>query len=88
MSEGRQPGRKRGDPRGGCCGYDRIDEARGEPGVVADILETLRVVCAARRSLMCRAGLSDATPVTRGDDFAALRDLIAAPRVGADEDGF
>ena len=35
---------------------------------------------------MCRAGLSDATPVTRGDDFAALRDLIAD--VGADEDGF
>ena len=64
--------------------------ARGEPGVVSDILETLRVVCAARRSLMCRAGLSDATPVTRGDDFAALRDLIAdgLAGVGADEDGF
>ncbi len=29
---------------GGCCGYGQIDEARGEPGVVADILETLRVV--------------------------------------------
>ena len=39
-----RPGRKRGDPRGGCYGYDQLDEAGGEPGVVADILETLRVV--------------------------------------------
>ena len=32
---------------------------------------------------------TDATPVTRGDDFAALRDLIAdgLAGVGADEDG-
>jgi hypothetical protein len=40
----------------------RLDEVRGEPGVVADILETLRVALqpADRRSLMCRAGLSGA----------------------------
>ena len=36
------------------------------------------------------AEITDATPVTRGDDFAALRDLIAdgLADIGADEDGF
>jgi hypothetical protein len=36
------------------------------------------------------AETSDATPVTRGDDFAALRDLIVdgLADVGADQDGF
>ena len=36
------------------------------------------------------AETTDATPVTRGEDFAALRDLIAdgLADVGVDEDGF
>ena len=80
--------RMRGDPRGGCCRYGQLDEARGERGVVADILETLRVVLqhADRRSLMCRARLSGDI-VVRCARWVRPGLCVAADRVSSRDSG-
>ena len=86
VSEGRRPGRKRGDPRGGCCGT--ASSTRPAASRVSSLTSSRRSACgcqhADRRSLMCPAGLSGSNLViVAGTVLGLLRLLRADPRVAA-----